>query len=149
MGTHIAISGRWQNISSPPGKLSSKDKGSEAEQQQILQELKNVGTTHLNKFFAGNLKQIYLNWQSVTNDNIILGIIRNGLKINFKEKLRNICIEKIQHSKKEKEIINSEVKKLLDNEVIVQCDREIMALFLQFLQEKRKMTPLEISRNFL
>ena len=103
----------------------------------------------MNKSFAGNLKQIYLNWKSVTNDNIILGIIRNGLKINFKEKLRNICIEKIQHSKKEKEIINSEVKKLLDNEVIVQCDRGIMTLFLQFLQEKRKMAPLEISRNFL
>ena len=78
----------------------------------------------LNKFVAGNLKKLYLNWKSITNDEIILDIIKNGLKIDFKESPRNICVPKIQHSTKEIEIINSEIQKLLDKGVIVQCDRE-------------------------
>ena len=36
----------------------------------------------------------------------------------------NICVPKIQHSTKEIEIINSEIQKLLEKGVIVQCDRE-------------------------
>ena len=94
-----------------PEEISSKEKGSEAEQQQILQELKNVSKPELNKFAAGNLKIFYLNWKSITNDEIILDIIKNGLKIDFKERPRNICIPKIQHSIKEKEIMNSDIQK--------------------------------------
>ena len=78
----------------------------------------------MNKFVAGNLEKFYLNWKSITNDEVILDIIKNVLKIDFNKKPRNICVPKIQHNIKEKEIINSEIQKLLDKGVIVQCDRE-------------------------
>ena len=78
----------------------------------------------MNKFVAGNLNIFYLNWKLITNDEIFLDIIKNDLKIDFKEVPVNICVPKIHHSTKEKEIINSEVQKLLDNGVIVLCDRE-------------------------
>ena len=78
----------------------------------------------MNKYVAGNLKKIYLNSKSITNDEIILDIIKNGCKIDFKERSRNICVPKIQHSTKEIEIVNSEIQKLLDKGVIVQFDRE-------------------------
>ena len=71
----------------------------------------------MNNFVAGNLKKIYLNWKSIANDEIIL-------KIDFKERPVNICVAKIHHSTKEKKIINSEIQKILDKGVIVQCDRE-------------------------
>ena len=78
----------------------------------------------MNKFVAENQRNFYLNWKSITNDEIILDIIENGSKNDFKEMSRNICVPKIQHSTKEKGIINSEIQKLLDKGVIVQCDRE-------------------------
>ena len=78
----------------------------------------------MKKFVAGNLKNFYLNWKSITNDETILDIIKNGLKIDFKERPINIFVPGIRHSTKEKEIINSEVQKLLDKGVIVQCDSE-------------------------
>ena len=79
----------------------------------------------MNKFVAENLKNFYLiNWKLVTNDEIILDIFKNGLKIGFKELPRNICVQKIQHSTKEKKIKISEIQKLLDKGFIVQYDRE-------------------------
>ena len=72
-------------------------------------------------------KKNYLHWKSIANDVIILDIIKNDLKIDFKERPRNICVPEIQHSTKEIEIINSESQKLLDKAnkgVTVQCDRE-------------------------
>ena len=103
----------------------------------------------MNRFVAGNRKFFYLNWKSITNDEIILDIIENGLKIDFKKRPINICVPKIYHSTKERQIINSEFQKLLDKGVIVQCDCTILCsycttLSLQFSQERRKMAPLEL-----
>ena len=86
--------------------------------------MKNESKPELDKCIAGNLKIFYLNWKLITNNKIFLDIIKNDLKIDFKEVPVNICVPKIHHSTKEKEIINSEIQKLLDNGVIVQCDRE-------------------------
>ena len=93
-----------QKLPAPPEELILKEKGSEVEQQQILQELKNVSKPKLNKFVAGNLRIFYLNRKSITNDEIILDIMKNGLKTNFKERPRYICVPKIQHSTKEKKV---------------------------------------------
>ena len=60
----------------------------------------------------------------MTNDKIILDIIKNGLKIDFKERPRNIFAPKIQYSTKGKGIINSLILKLLDKGVIAQYDKE-------------------------
>ena len=88
----------------------------------------------MHKFVAVNLKKNYLNWKSITNDEIILDIIKNVLKIDFQERPRNICVPKIQHSTKEKEVVSSRIQKLLDKGVIVQSEREpndfISAVFI-------------------
>ena len=73
---------------------------------------------------VGSLKRFCINWKSITNDEITLDIIKNSLKKDFKERPRNICVPKIQHSTNKKEIINSENQKLLDKGVMVQRDRE-------------------------
>ena len=106
-----------------------RETGSETDQQQALQELENIGRSDLNKFLAGQLKQYCPNRKSIAK--------------RSKERPRNICALKIQHSTKEKEIINSEIRKLLDKGVIAQCDGNLMSFFPQFLQERRKMAPLE------
>ena len=68
-------------LPSLPEELSSREKGSEATQQQTLQELKDVSRSNLNKFAAGNLEPFYLNWELITNGEIILeNISINGLK---------------------------------------------------------------------
>ena len=100
VGTYIAVNRRWKKLPAFPEELNSREKGSKAEQQQILQELKNVSKPESNKFVAGNLKIFYLNWKSITNDEIILDIIRNGLKIDFKEGPVNFRIPKMHHSTK-------------------------------------------------
>ena len=67
-------------LPSLPEELSSREKGSEAT-QQTLQELKDVSRSNLNKFAAGNLEPFYLNWELITNGEIILeNISINGLK---------------------------------------------------------------------
>ena len=68
-------------LPSLPEELSSREKGSEATQQQTLQELKDVSRSNLNKFAAGHLEPFYLNWELITNGEIILeNISINGLK---------------------------------------------------------------------
>ena len=64
------------------------------------------------------------NWKKITNDHIILNIIRYGFKINFKEKPQYQNVPKIPHDMLETEIITQEVKKLLNKGVIVECSRE-------------------------
>ena len=83
----IAVNRRWQKPPAPPEELSSREKRSEAEQQQILQELNNVSKLESNKFVAGNLKIFYLNRKSITNDEIILDIIKHCLEIDLKKDL--------------------------------------------------------------
>ena len=92
----------------------------------------------MNKFVAGNLKNFYLNWKSIANDEIILDIIKNDLKIDFKEGPVNICVPKIHHSTKEIEIINSEIQKLIDKGVIVQCEREPNDFFSTVFTREKK-----------
>ena len=52
----------------------------------------------MNKFVTGDLKHYYLNWKSIANDEIILDIIRNVLKNDFKENPRYISVPKMQSS---------------------------------------------------
>ena len=55
-----------KNFQPPPEELSSREKRSEAEQQQILQELNNVSKLESKKFVAGSLKIFYLNRKSIS-----------------------------------------------------------------------------------
>ena len=62
--------------------LCSSEKGSEAEQQPILQELKESTDTSCT-FVAGKIKYYYNNWKNITNDRLILDIVKYGLRIDF------------------------------------------------------------------
>ena len=63
-------------------------------------------------------------WQKITSDRVILDIIKNGLKINFKGRPGITSAPKIPHSEQEIKIINKEIKKLLNKGVIIECERD-------------------------
>ena len=60
--------------------------------------------------------------KKITSDRVILDIIKNGLKINFKGRPGITSAPKIPHSEQEIKIINKEIKKLLDKGVIIECE---------------------------
>ena len=64
----------------------------------------------------------FILWQKSTSNRVILDIIKNGLKINFKVRRRITSAPKIPHSEQEIKIINTEIKKLLAKGVIIECD---------------------------
>ena len=98
----------------------------QTEQLQELQELNSVscGGRNVKNFIAGNLKNYYAIWQKITSDRVIPDIIKNGLKISFKERPGITSAPKIPHSKQEIKIINTEIKKLPAKGVIIECDRD-------------------------
>ena len=106
-----------------PEELCSREKGSEAEQQPILQEV-NVSTNTSCTFVAGKIKYYYNNWKNITNDRFILDIVKYGLKIDFKSKPQLANVPKIPHNAKDISIINLEINKLLKKGVITKCQKE-------------------------
>ena len=62
--------------------------------------------------------------QKTTSDRVILDIIKNGLKINFKVKPGITSAPKIPYSEQKIKIINTEMKKLLAKGVIMECERD-------------------------
>ena len=61
-------------------------------------------------------------WQKIASDRVILDIIKNGLKINFKGRPGITSAPKIPHSEQEIKIINTKIKKLLARGVIIECE---------------------------
>ena len=114
---------KGQKTTTLPEELCSREKGSEAEQQPILQEL-NVSTNTSCTFVAGKIKYYYNNWKNITNDRFILDIVKYGLKIDFKSKPQLVNVPKIPHNAKEISIINLEINKLLKKGVITKCQKE-------------------------
>ena len=115
-----------QKTDIPPEELCYREKGKQAEQLQELQELNLVscGDKNIKNFIAGNLKYNFSVWQKITSDRVILDIIKNGLKINFKGRPGITSAPKIPHSEQEIKIINKEIKKVLDKGVIIECERD-------------------------
>ena len=66
----------------------------------------------------------FILWQKSTSNRVILDIIKNGLKINFKVRPGITSAHKIPHSEQEIKIINTEIKKLLAKGVIMECERD-------------------------
>ena len=95
-------------------------------EQQVSQRLDNVSSKNAvhSNFVAGNIKHFYENMKKITNDHIILSIIRHSFKINFSGKPQYQDVPKIPHDMLETEIITQEVKKKLSKGVIVQCSWE-------------------------
>ena len=95
---------------------------------------------NVTKFIAGNLKNFYTVWQKATSDRVILDNIKNGLKIDFKERPGISPATKIPHSEQEIKVINTEIKKLLAKGVIIECERDKKRwfYFFNFHQTKKR-----------
>ena len=70
------------------------------------------------------MKNYYTVWQKTTSDRVILDIIKDALKINFKETPGNTSSPKIPHFEQEIKVMNTETKKLLAKGVIIECERD-------------------------
>ena len=103
--------------------LCSREKGSEAEQQPILQEL-NVSKNTSCTFVVGIIKYFYNNWKNITNDRFVPDIVKYGLKMEFQNKAQLVNIPKIPHYAEEKGIINLEINSLFKKGVITKCQKE-------------------------
>ena len=55
------------------------------------------------------MKNYFTLWQKITTDRVILDIIKNSLKINFKVRPGITSAPKIPHSEEEIKIINTEI----------------------------------------
>ena len=115
-----------QKTDIPPEELSYREKGKQAEQLQELQEVNLVscGDKNAKNFTVGNLKNYFTVWQKITSNRVILDIIKNGLKINFKERPGITSAPKIPHGEQKIKIINTEIKKLLVKAAIIDCERD-------------------------
>ena len=69
-------------------------------------------------FQAGNIARYPEAWKRLTSDKFILDIVQNGLKLNFLGEVPENNAFEYNRSAKETELIDSEVKKLLDKGVI-------------------------------
>ena len=90
---------------------------------QTLDKVSGKNVVYFN-FAAGNIKQFYENWKKFAYDHIMLRIIQDGFKTNFKEKPQYQNVSKIPHDMLETEIITQEVEKLLTKGVMLECSKE-------------------------
>ena len=93
---------------------------------------------NVTKFIAGNLKNFYTVWQKATSDRVILDNIKNGLKIDFKERPGISPATKIPHCEQEIKVINTEIKKILAKGVIIECERDKKGGFISLIFTRQK-----------
>ena len=79
----LSTASKLKKLPTIPEELCSREKGSETEQQPRLQEL-NVNTNTSCTFVAGKIKYYYNSRKNIANDRFNLGIVKYGLKIDFK-----------------------------------------------------------------
>ena len=63
-------------------------------------------------------------WKEITSDKVIIGIVRNGLKIDFESEPNNDYVPQIPYKSEDIQIISEEIAKLLNKGVIIECGRE-------------------------
>ena len=73
----------------------------------------------MQNFQGGSLRHFSKNWYKYTNDKYILGLVNNGLKLELNELPCQYSKSNYPLSTKEKEVISTEIKKLLRKEVNV------------------------------
>ena len=72
----------------------------------------------MKNFSAGNISNAYANWRKITKDKFILELVMNGLTIDFTEIPPECHIKPISLKPYEETIIDNEILKLLDKQVI-------------------------------
>ena len=78
----------------------------------------------MNNFEAGSIQYNLENWKKITSDKNILDIVRNGLKLEFKNEPPEKDAFEYPRPKQEWEIIDKEIKKLLKKKVVEPCQPE-------------------------
>lgn len=76
------------------------------------------------EFTGGNTKLFAKNWEKLTSDTYILDIIKNGLRLDFKEFPQNRQYQFKTLKDEELNIVKEEVQKLLSKQVICESNRE-------------------------
>ena len=72
----------------------------------------------MKNFSAGNISNSYENWMKITKDKLILELVRDGLKFEFTEIPPECHIKPLSLKPYEENIIDNEVLKLLDKQVL-------------------------------
>ena len=75
-------------------------------------------------FKAGNIAKNYSLWENSTNDNFILNIVREDLKIDFFDKPQSHNTHQSHFSQSECIAIDKEIQILLTKSVIVKCNHK-------------------------
>ena len=129
-----------QKTDIPPEELCYREKGRQAEQLQELQKVNLVscGDKNAKNFTVGNLENYFTVWQKITSNRVILDILKNCLKINFKERPGITSAPKIPHSEQKIKIINTEIKKLLVKAVIIECEQDKGGFISTILTRQKK-----------
>ena len=84
------------------------------------------------------MKNYFTIWQKITSDRVVLDIIKNSLKINFKVRPGISSAPKIRHCEQEIKIVNTEIKKLLGKGVIIECERDKGGFILTIFTRQKK-----------
>lgn len=75
-------------------------------------------------FKAGNIAKYYSLWESLTHDNFILNIVREGLKIDFFDMPKRHNPHQSHMSLSECNAVDKEIQMLLSKHVIVECNHK-------------------------
>ena len=109
-----------QKTSKPSQKFCTGEQGLQQAEQQ-LQETK-LGVSGC--YRPGNIQNCLESWKKITSDRVIIDIARNGLKIDFEAEPINDYIPNIPYKSDEINIIPEDIAKLLQEGVIIECERE-------------------------
>ena len=105
----------------------------------------------LQNFQGGNLRYFSKNWYKYTIDKYIPDIATNGLKLELNELPCQYSKSNYPLSTKEKEVISTEIKKLLKKKVVVRSTTEynefISGIFTQNQKDESKRMILNL-KNF-
>ena len=82
------------------------------------EQIQEINSEVSTEFVAGNIKNFVKNWEALTNDTMILNIVRKGLTLNFWNFPQDISFHTHPLSHSEKLIIDLELQKLIGKGVI-------------------------------
>ena len=108
---------------------------------EVIQQLKNDLDTAMTNYKAGNITNYLDNWHKITDDPVILSIVREGLKVDFETQPDFHASKQSKLSHEDSQAINKEVSKLLKKGVISKCQAEVNDFISPiFTREKRDGT---------
>lgn len=112
-----------------------------------VQALHRMIDINLRKIKLSNLSSAYAEWKIITSDREILDIIKNGLKINFKERPEITSAPYIPHNEPEIKIIKTEYKKILVKGVVIEYERDKCAFISTIFTRQMKYGSFRIIQN--